>query len=385
MPSADDALAFLQSLTIGKEDQLREEAQRAGEERMESIMGGKPGTSPLRPPAERAAPPPPPPTPSPAPEPTPATPAAAPPADQLLSPNDALAFLQSLTVGKEDQLRDEAQRAGEARMDAIMGGKPGTSPLRPPAERAAPPPPPPPPAPEPEPAPDTMPPPLPVDDMLTAEQDALAFLSNLTAPSELDTVEIEIESRPKPVAPEPPAAHVVEEEEMEALVAATQSPSDFWLPTADDDGGEPLPANYFERAVQPAPAAPQPRTPPRKAETPARPVEPVVAPAAPSIPLPPPIGAEEFQSRLKADPADHEARLGLARVWWASGDREQSLRLYQQLVEDETFMSEVLGDLQRDLETFEHPDWYRVLGDAHMKVGNLSQALDAYRQALTHL
>jgi tetratricopeptide (TPR) repeat protein len=177
---------------------------------------------------------------------------------------------------------------------------------------------------------------------------------------------------------------VVEEEKAEAPIAATQLPGDFWLQTADDDGGEPLPADYFERAVQPAPAPPPPKTPPRKAETPARMIE-AAAPAAPSVPPPPPIGAEELQSRLEADPADHEARLGLARVWWASGDREQSLGLYQQLVEDETFVSEVAGDLQRDLETFEHPDWYRVLGDAYMKLGNLAQALDAYRQALTHL
>ena len=99
----------------------------------------------------------------------------------------------------------------------------------------------------------------------------------------------------------------------------------------------------------------------------------------------PPLGAEAYASRLAANPDDQEARLSLARVWWAAGDQFNSLQLYQQLVEDGTFLEEVAGDLQRDLESFEHADWYRALGDAQMKLGHLAEALDAYRQALTHL
>ncbi|MGH2594297.1 MAG: tetratricopeptide repeat protein [Anaerolineae bacterium] len=318
LPSADEALAFLESLTAGKEDVLRAQAEREGEARLQAIIGARPGTLPLRPkPAEQV------PEPPGAPEPAPAPMVL----DELLSPEDALALLQSFAAGKEDELRAQAEREGEERMEAIMGGKPGTSPLRPkPAEQA----PEPPGVPEPALAPQAE----------LAEEPA----------SPWGTVE---------TAVEPAAA-----EEVEA-----PSPVDYWLQIADDQDEERMAADYFERALQPQPPAP-------KAEP---------APEQVAAPVVPPIGAEEFQSRLHIDPDDHEAKLGLARVWWASGDRDQSLPLYQQLVDDETFLAEVAADLQRNLETVAHPDWYRALGDVHMKLGNLARALDAYREALARL
>jgi hypothetical protein len=399
MPSPEDALAFLQSLTVGKEVELRAEAERAGEERMEAIMGGKPGTSPLRPTTGPLAPP------------SPAEAAAPPVAEQptlpgeegMPSPEDALAFLQSLAAGKEDELRAEAERAGEERMEAIMGGKPGTSPLRPPTGPLAPPA---------EPPEVAAPPAAPVEELPSAEE-ALEFLEGLAAgplvaPTEVaEPAESELVTRPlfepapwqpaedalafleeMTAEPQPPtmevplaavetAARIPALEEAEAVGAGAVV--DYWLQTASDEGGEPIGEDFFERAARPQPGAPAAQKVVVAAPPLATPV--VEAPAAPM----PPVGAEEYEARLQANPADHEARLSLARIWWASADRARSLQLYQYLIDEEMFLGEIAADLQRDVETYEHPDWYRALGDAHMKLGNLARALDAYRQALTHL
>ncbi len=359
--SPDEALAFLQGLTAGKEEELRVEAERAAEERMEAIMGGMPGTSPLRSRAEPAE----------QPEPEPAA-APAPVVDELPSPDEALAFLQSLTAGKEDELREQAERAGEERMEAIMGGKPGTSPLRPQAEPAK--------QPEPEPAAEEAQPapaealqvgPSPVDAGMLAAEDALAFLQSMTAPAVEELAEPEMHTQVDSGAAEVGGEALAEP----ALEIG------FWLQTADDEGAEPIAADYFERAAKPRPVVPTVPGTEKVTRAAATPVK----PQPPTAPLPLPVGAEEFESRLAADPADHEASLGLARVWWASGDRDQSLQLYHRLIADEKFVSEVAADLQRNLETFEHADWYRALGDAQMKLGHLSHALNAYRQALAHL
>jgi tetratricopeptide (TPR) repeat protein len=257
-------------------------------------------------------------------------------------------------------------------MDEIMGGKPGTSPLRPqPAAEAA----------APEPVRDELSLAEPVEELseavlavtedeeLLPAEDALAFLEDLTAPEATVSGELPdviyapaAEEGTRPL--EMPAGEAVAEEEVEAPVAEIG----FWLQTAEDEGGEPIPDDYFERAARAQPAAPA--LPLAEAE---------------AVPALLPIGAEEFQARLEADPSDDEARLGLARVWWASGDRTQSLEIYQQLIEDDLFLDEVAGDLRRDVEAFDNAGWYRALGDAHMKLGNLAQALDAYRQALTRL
>jgi hypothetical protein len=157
------------------------------------------------------------------------------------------------------------------------------------------------------------------------------------------------------------------------------------LQTAQDEGGEPIGLEYFAPPAKPMPvepkAEPASRRPTARATPPPRPVEPEPTPAH----VFEPVGAEEFQARLKANPDDHEARLNLARVWWASADRDQSLKLYQELIEADKFLPEVAADLQRNLETFENSDWFRALGDAHMKLGNLARALDAYRGALANL
>jgi tetratricopeptide (TPR) repeat protein len=124
MPSADDALAFLAKLAVGKEDQLRAQAEQEAEERMAAIMGRKPTEARTPEPALEEKPP--------------AGLAAAaafaagvavvqkeePPVEvpeEMPSADDALAFLAKLAAGKEDQLRAQAELEAEARMAAIMG------------------------------------------------------------------------------------------------------------------------------------------------------------------------------------------------------------------------------------------------------------------------
>ena len=420
MPSADEALAFLQSLAAGKEDELRAQAEREGEARMEAIMGGKPGTSPLRPPTGPLEPPRPVETALPGPEALPSPddalavmqdlamgkedetrtlaereadaqtqsivigepvplvseikPTELPPSvetpvlvpEGMPSADEALAFLTGLAAGKEDELRAQAEREGESRMEAIMGGKPGTSPLRPPTRPLE--------------SPQELEEPVVSEaEEVESTEEALAFLQELTAEQAAPPRAEALVTAPEPQPVQRAMSFAAPELEPVVNVAV-----EYWLQTALDEGEDVMSEDYFDRLAQPTPPVTKVETPAKRAaKAPARPVEP--EPERISTPALAPIGAEEYQSRLDKNADDHEARLGLARVWWASGDRVQPLRLYQQLIDSDTFLVEVVADLQRDLEAFEHSDWYRALGDAHMKLGNLARALDAYREALTHL
>jgi hypothetical protein len=352
MPSVEDALAFLTKLSAGKEEQLRAQAEEEAAARMADIMGGE---------KKRSEP-----KPAPQPEPQkpvtlgkaeveaaariaeimkkPAEPVAAPqppvrepsiePGEEV-SAEDALAFLQSFAEGKEEELRERAEREGDARLVAIMGGPPGTSPLRPPSS-------------------DEVPPEL----------------------ASMFEEELELEPEPEP---EP-------EQTVEAKAEASVSarPARFWLITADDEDAVSVAPDYFERTAQPMqPAAPVAIP---KAERVARkPAVPVVEPEPEPQPIIPAAGADELYERLENDPADYEARLGLARVLWAAGAREESLEMYLALLEEDALQYEVIDDLRRNSETHAHPDWYRALGDAYMKAGDLPNALEAYRKALTQL
>ena len=115
MPSAEEALAFLQSLTAwqrGKSCRRKLNVRRSS---LGAIIGGRAAApaQPAEPIAEAA----------PVPEPPPA-PVEIPPApalEAMPSAEEALAFLQSLTAGKEDELRAQAEREAEQRIAAITG------------------------------------------------------------------------------------------------------------------------------------------------------------------------------------------------------------------------------------------------------------------------
>ena len=174
MLSGDDALAWLQSLSAGKEDELRAQAEVEQQARVDEIMGRKrpapqeeveekeelPAGRQVTEPEEETAPTEPeaiaeeeevpdwlrelePPAekkmeeeplvgeqlPTEAEEVAPlAEEAVAPPAapteeGEMLSGDDALAWLQSLSAGKEDELRAQAEVEQQARVDEIMGRK----------------------------------------------------------------------------------------------------------------------------------------------------------------------------------------------------------------------------------------------------------------------
>jgi len=165
MPSGEEALAWLEQLTAGKEEELEALAEEEAEARMAAIMG-RPETAeaaaevvevpPVEAPSEVVGAPPveeavaPPIGEAPAPpteEPVAAVEEeAAPPAEEPTAPawlegeempsgEEALAWLEQLTAGKEEELEALAEEEAEARMAAIMG-RPETA-EAPPVEEAA--------------------------------------------------------------------------------------------------------------------------------------------------------------------------------------------------------------------------------------------------------
>ena len=95
---------------------------------------------------------------------------------------------------------------------------------------------------------------------------------------------------------------------------------------------------------------------------------------------------EALWDHLRAHPRDHEARLTLARAMWQAGRYEESLEAYSRLLRANKLVDEVLADLEGYAE--ERPSdagLLRVLGDAYMRADRLTEALEAYREALKNL
>jgi uncharacterized protein HemY len=78
--------------------------------------------------------------------------------------------------------------------------------------------------------------------------------------------------------------------------------------------------------------------------------------------------------------------LEAARSAVSSGDLDQALETYSQLVNAGEGLPFVIADMEKALE--EHgrqPGLRRLLGDAYSKNGQVQKALEAYRQALDEL
>ena len=441
MPSPDDALAFLASLSAGQEDELRAQAEAEAAARLEEIMGRKPAApqAPAMPEPEEAraeleaA----------GPEgaeaetaeaaqaevaPVEVTPAEVP--EVMPSPDDALAFLTRLSAGREDELRAQAETEAATRMDEIMGRKkpalPQTAELKPleepggeaavrePMAQVA--------------AAEVIPKP-PQAEVETAVQlpaqpagaeEPMAFLQRLAEEKEAQlqaqpveapqpemhvevAVKVEAEGEPEPIAEQtvslavPVEAEAAEAEAVEAqaevaeveptaveehVVAAPTPSAEWWVQIAEDEGEEPmaeLPPMYQPPRPRPSPAAPRRREPAPVREPPPEAVRPAPAPAVVSIDVDP------LLARLQLNENDHEARLELARAWWSTGSRDQALDEYNTLVRGGVHTDEVLGDLERIAEIDDHAEWSRLLGDVYMKAGKLPRALEAYRRALNRL
>jgi cytochrome c-type biogenesis protein CcmH/NrfG len=98
------------------------------------------------------------------------------------------------------------------------------------------------------------------------------------------------------------------------------------------------------------------------------------------------VDLDGIMARLRANPDDHGALLDLARGHVQLGDLRSAHSAYEELVRRNAAMDDVISDLENVIE--EHPedvDLTRLLGDAHMKAGNLQKALKLYRQALKKL
>ncbi len=132
--------------------------------------------------------------------------------------------------------------------------------------------------------------------------------------------------------------------------------------------------------ARPTVIAPAPKLPTPVAEEPAA-IQPVAAQPRAIQPVP-----------VKASPApmmpvniDVASTLQAARGKVSSGDVDSSLADYEMIVRANTALDEVVNDLAKLSEHKDHkrnPAVHRVLGDTHMRRGDLKSALETYRKAL---
>ncbi len=404
--SGDDALAWLSTLAAGKEDQLRAEAETQQQARVDEILGRKPAPErtsaiPVVPEAEEV--------PAAAGEdffgwqafgetiaeaggtlqPQEIEPGApvtameemiieeAAPTD-MLSGDDALAWLSGLAAGKEDQLRAEAEGQQQARVDEILGRKPAAkpepeqTPVKPERTPVRPEPPT-----EEVPAPEAAP-----ADMLSGD-DALAWLSGLAAGKE-DQLRA--------------GAEAAKQARVDELLGRTPTRP---LPEAVEEAAPPPtpkptrevtrePAREPRREEPKAPERPKPTPTRRAAEERTSPTPPQPAAAAPATDSAIPgakLGTSEFnalRAHVEKNRDDNAARLKLARALWAMGEIKESMAHYTRLTRTD-INQQVIKDLEHYRQTQPNATVLRTLGDAYMKEGAINEALAAYNQAMSAL
>jgi len=373
LPSGDDALAWLESLAAGKEEELRTAAEAEGKARMAEIMGRRE--------EEEAAP---------APE-EPQPVATEQPAEEAVSPSwleegelpsgdDALAWLESLAAGKEEELRTAAEAEGKARMAEIMGRR---------EEEEA--------APAPEAEEPAAPPEMP--DWLAERVEA----AEEAGVEELEIEEPEVEPPFQPEAARVPdlvPGEAPDEEEAFGWTAFEAEEAEMEPLAAEAPGVEEVPA---EPEAVVSEAMPPEREVEQPGLEPASPVEEEIVPGAPPEPteeaeeieaepeeaMPaeePSEGLDSLQAYVDAHPKDYLARLTLARELWHEGAYEESLEAYSRVLRSGKFSDEIVIDMEKHME--ERPEDAAVeqlLGDAYMRVGELDKALKLYREALKDL
>lgn len=341
----------------------------------------------------------------------------------LPSGDEALAWLESLMEGKEEELRAAAEAEAEARAAEILG-KPTPTELPETAEE---------PTPEPIEEPSEAVPPVeealelppwlqetrplgaPEEPVEAPAPEIPEWLAEAIVPPEAEVPPSEppqvheLEAPEVPRAPTPEEAFgwtaFEEEEEEVAPEAGPSAPEEApaegfgWIGFEEEAPAAPefVPS---EEAPQEVPTAPEVVEGPPKVAAPPTEVRPPEA--AEAIPEPAPteeveaeaIGPEEVEwpdletlrAHVRANPRDHEARLELARALWQAGRHEESLETYSRLLRRNKLVDETLADLESYVE--ERPDdtdLQRALGDAYMRLGRLEAALAAYRNALKAL
>ncbi len=300
---------------------------------------------------------------------------------ELLSGDEALSLLAGLAEGKEEELRAQAEAEAQARVDAILGRKRPVE-EAPPAEETRP-------AEEVEPA---------AEEAVAEGEEELFGWTHIGEPVKTKTAPIEeeeeqpaafgflqFEGEAEEVLPageeegilletaEEAPRPVVEERAEPAETPEAEAPSIQPKPKpVVEEQAEPAKAPEIEAPVQPQPAPEAPKAPPRRKAEPAKP-----KPAAPGGDL------DALRAYVKKHRSDHAARLELAQALWKAGEHEEALTHYSRLIRAEKMMEQIFADLTAYVEA--NPAdarLLRTLGDAHMKRGDLSQAMALYKQAM---
>ncbi|MEJ5309647.1 MAG: tetratricopeptide repeat protein [Anaerolineae bacterium] len=417
--SGDEALAWLESLTMGKEEELRAQAEAEAQARVAEILGHKPAARPVEPEPVVEAPPL-------VEEETPTvegffgweafgeeiaevevvTPAVTEIVPEeveslvesvaeggvesiaetdLLSGDEALAWLSSLAAGKEEQLRAQAEAEAQARVAEILGRRAEPKVAAPPVVAK-------------EPVIEQPVKPVPAAEVPIAEgdvmsgDDALAWLSSLAAGKEEQLraqAEAEAQARvaeilgrkPGAKAEAPAAAAKVEAPvaaaKAEAPVAAAkvEAPVAAAPPVVEPPKPAPVsavapvgraPAAVAEKVVEEEiVVAPEPVA-----------VAPQVAPAA----TPRPILAEVEAGEMD----EHAGVLAQARAAWQAGDVDTALARYNDLILAEARLDDVIADLQEAIAAQpRNAALYQVLGDAYMANGMVDQAIEIFNRAMS--
>jgi hypothetical protein len=400
---------------VGKEEELRAQAEVESEVRMAEILGRP--TTPEQPvtepeveapeavfeepevklyeePVVEAA------------EPEPVAEAA----EDVLSGDDALAWLESLTVGKEEELRAQAEVESETRMAEILGRP--TTPEQPVPEPEVE-------APEAvfeelepeledtlyeEPVAEAVEPELEAEAPVVEEPEPEPIIQMVEEPV-AEAAEPELEAEALPVEePEPePVTQMLEEPVVEAAELELEAET----PAVEEPEPEPV-TQLLEEPVSEAverelavetPAVEEPElevvTPPVEEPEPEPVMQVAEEPEPVTLMVEEPVAEaagptqdelDEMRNHLKRKRSDHETRLKLSRALWNIGEIKEAMKNYGTLIKSGAKMGEIYEDLQQYLTT--HPkdsDVLRTLGDAYMKDGDLDRALEIYNEAMNTL
>ncbi|MBN1919904.1 MAG: tetratricopeptide repeat protein, partial [Anaerolineae bacterium] len=285
---------------------------------------------------------------------------------EMMSGDDALAWLASLAAGKEEELRAQAEAETRARVDEIMGRKP-TAPLL---------------AVEPE-----APAPV-IEEPVVAE-----------APAPGEGIALEAEEL-EPVAEEMAAIMPAAEEEIPAIAEAALGEDFFgWSgfePEVAEAETTPEPEILEAETLTPASFAhpgPESQAPPDQKPEEIKIAEPVLAePEASTVTqVAPPTAApapavDALRTRLQADPKDYPSRLELARALVSQDAIQEAVEHYGRLVRERQSLADIEADLTQLLEQQPNdPRPLQTLGDLNMQNGRLDKAMEFYKRALSQL
>jgi tetratricopeptide (TPR) repeat protein len=275
----------------------------------------------------------------------------------LLSGDDALAWLESLAAGKEEELRAQAEAETQARVAEILGRRPEPKTMEPPVavvpepvvEKPA----------EPEIAATGVAPisvaaeaPIAEGDVMSGD-DALAWLSSLAAGKEEELraqAEAETQARVAEILGRKPSAKAPAPEEPVAPETPAPEPIVAEAPVEIAEK-EFIVEEAFEEKIVVAP-------------------EPVA-----EVP--------EAAPEAAAEPGEAGGLLAQARAAWKAGDVDTALAHYNELIQTETGLGDVIVDLQKAIaEQPNNAALYQMLGDAYMTNGMVDKAIDIFNKAM---